>query len=372
MNLSYWEQQTWFNAVDFCIIGSGIVGLSCAVQLKTKHPNAKVLVLEKGILPQGASTKNAGFACFGSASELLSDLKTHTTEELLNLVQKRVDGLELLKSTLDEKQIDYQQYGGYEVFQEKNKNTFEECKANLEMLNEMLRPVFGADTFEIKPNSFGFKNSLSQLIYTPFEGQIDTGKMMQALLKKAQSKGVSVLNSVEVKSFSTEAESVYVQLEDFSFETKHLFIATNAFASELLDLKVKPARSQVLITKPIPNLPIKGTFHLDEGFYYFRNVHNRILLGGGRNLDSEREMTSVLETTERIQNALEDLLKNVILPDQNIEIDQRWSGILGVGKQKKPILKSISNRVFCAVRLGGMGVAIGSQVGKELADLVES
>lgn len=372
MNLSYWEQNTWFSNLDFCIIGSGIVGLSCALKLKNKFPKAKVLVLEKGILPQGASTKNAGFACFGSASELLSDLQNHNTEELLNLIQQRIDGLELLKSTLGEKQIDYQQHGGYEVFQEKNKDIFAKCETNLKMLNEMLHPIFKADTFQLKPNTFGFRNSLPHLIYTPFEGQIDTGKMMQALLKKVQSKDISVLNSVEVKSFSTDAEFVHVELNNFSFKTKHLCIATNAFASELLDLKVTPARNQVLITKPIPNLRIKGTFHLDEGFYYFRNIHNRILLGGGRNLDSKGETTSVLETTSRIQNALEDLLNNVILPGQNIEIDQRWSGILGVGEQKKPIVKQISNRVFCAVRLGGMGVAIGSSIGKELADLIDN
>jgi len=371
LNLSYWEQHTWFDNVDFCIVGSGIVGLSCALQLRKKHPKAKILILEKGILPQGASTKNAGFACFGSASELLSDMKNHTKEELLNLVQKRVDGLESLKSTLGEKQIDFRQHGGYEVFLKKNEDTFENCEANLQMFNELLHPVFKANTFKLKINNFGFKNTLPNLIFNPFEGQIDTGKMMQALLKKAQSEGISILNSIEVKSFSTEAESVHIQLEDFDFKAKYLLIATNAFASELLELNVTPARNQVLITKPIPNSSIKGTFHLDEGFYYFRNIHNRILLGGGRNLDSDGETTSVLETTTRIQNALEDLLKDVILPDYNFEIDQRWSGILGVGQQKSPIIKPISNRVFCAVRLGGMGVAIGSSVGKELADLVD-
>jgi glycine/D-amino acid oxidase-like deaminating enzyme len=352
-------------------VGSGIVGLSCALQLRKKHPKAKILILEKGILPQGASTKNAGFACFGSASELLSDVKNHTKEELLNLVQKRVDGLELLKSTLGEKQIDFRQHGGYEVFLKKNEDTFENCEANLQMFNELLHPVFKANTFKLKTNDFGFKNTLPNLIFNPFEGQIDTGKMMQALLKKAQSEGILILNSIEVKSFSTEAESVHIQLKDFDFKAKHLLIATNAFASELLELNVTPARNQVLITKPILNSSIKGTFHLDEGFYYFRNIHNRILLGGGRNLDSDGETTSVLETTTRIQNALEDLLKDVILPDHNFEIDQRWSGILGVGQQKSPIIKPISNRVFCAVRLGGMGVAIGSSVGKELADLVD-
>jgi gamma-glutamylputrescine oxidase len=44
---------------------------------------------------------------------------------------------------------------------------------------------------------------------------------------------------------------------------------------------------------------------------------------------------------------------------------------MGVGKQKKPIVKQLSEHVYCGVRLGGMGVAIGSIVGKELADLIE-
>ncbi len=120
MNLSYWEKNTWLSNVDFCIIGSGIVGLTCALQLKQKHPNAKVLVLEKGILPQGASTKNAGFACFGSVSELLSDLEKHTEEEVVSLVKQRIDGLNLLRTNLGDKAIDYQQNGGFELFQQKD------------------------------------------------------------------------------------------------------------------------------------------------------------------------------------------------------------------------------------------------------------
>ena len=52
------------------------------------------------MLPQGASTKNAGFACFGSLSEIIDDLKSHSEEEVIQLVKKRVDGLQLLRETL--------------------------------------------------------------------------------------------------------------------------------------------------------------------------------------------------------------------------------------------------------------------------------
>ena len=58
MNLSYWEIKSWLTNVDYTIVGSGIVGLNCALQLKQHFPKANILILEKGFLPQGASTKN--------------------------------------------------------------------------------------------------------------------------------------------------------------------------------------------------------------------------------------------------------------------------------------------------------------------------
>ncbi len=115
MNLSYWEQQSWLTNIDHTIVGSGIVGLNTALRLREKFPKANILILERGFLPNGASTKNAGFACFGSLSEILDDLNSHSEEEVVQLVQKRVDGLALLRKTLGDTAIDYSPWGGYEL-----------------------------------------------------------------------------------------------------------------------------------------------------------------------------------------------------------------------------------------------------------------
>ena len=370
MNLSYWEIKTWLSQIDYTIVGSGIVGLSCALQLRNRFPKAKILVLEKGILPQGASTKNAGFACFGSLSEIIDDLKTHTEEEVRELVRRRVDGLQLLKNTLGEAQINYQELGGYELFPDTETTLFQDCLTQRERINQLLKPIFNAEVFSLKENVFQFKNINDQYVFNQFEGQIDTGNMMQALLKKARSKDIKILNNVTVESYLEGTNSVQLKCNLFDFSTSKLLIATNGFASQLISQNVKPARAQVLITKPIKDLHIKGTFHLDRGYYYFRNINNRILFGGGRNLDFKTEETTAFARTELVQNKLEELLKTTIIPDTPFEIEQRWSGIMGVGNQKKAIVKQVSNNVFCGVRLGGMGVAIGSLVGKELADLL--
>ncbi len=370
MNFSYWEIKSWLTDIDFTIVGSGIVGLSCALQLRERFPKANILVLEKGMLPQGASTKNAGFACFGSLSELISDLNTHTEEDVLELVKKRVKGLELLRATLGDSTIDYQEHGGYELFMNAHDSLFEECLDKQGQINALLKPVFNDDVFSFKNNSFGFENIKSQYNFNKFEGQLDTGKMMQGLLDKAQSRKIRILNNVSVERFVEDANSVKIKTNHFEFSTPKLLVATNGFASQLLEEHVKPARAQVLITKPIDTLQIKGTFHLDQGYYYFRNIDNRILFGGGRNLDFKGEETTEFGQTQIIQDTLEEVLKTTILPNTPFEVDYRWSGIMGVGNQKKAIVKQLSDTIFCGVRLGGMGVAIGSLVGKELADLL--
>ncbi|GAA4892443.1 FAD-dependent oxidoreductase [Flaviramulus aquimarinus] len=370
MHLSYWEIKNWLTNIDFTIVGSGIVGLSCALQLKKQHPKANVLVLEKGVLPQGASTKNAGFACFGSLSEILDDLQSHSEAEVLELIKKRMEGLNFLRNTLGDQTINYKNHGGYELFTESDSELFQLCLSKKDAINKMLKPIFKDDIFSLHDNSFNFKNIKNQYVYNPYEGQLDTGKMMESLMYLALKQGVKILNSIQVESFSEINDSVKIKTNAFEFSSSKLMIATNGFASQLINEKVKPARAQVLITKPLKNLHIKGTFHLNKGFYYFRNINNRILLGGGRHIDFKGEETTVLNQTAKIQNTLEDLLKTTILPETAFEIDQRWSGIMGVGNQKKALVKQLSNNVFCGVRLGGMGIAIGSLVGKELADLV--
>jgi len=371
MQLSYWERKSWFSNIDFTIIGSGIVGLNCALELRRKHPKSRILILEKGKLPQGASTKNAGFACFGSISEILSDLKTHSEQEVVQLVQDRFIGIQTLRKLLGDGTIGFENNGGHELFLEKDKALYGQCLEKVKTINVLLHSVFKNDAFKIVPNGFGFKGINKNYISQVFEGQIDTGKMMISLMQLAQRKGIMILNATEVKAYDDLLEKVVVRTDELDFATKKLLIATNGFASQLVSENVKPARAQVLITKPIKDLHLKGTFHLEEGYYYFRNIDNRILLGGGRNLDFKTEETTKLGTTDLVENKLRELLKSVILSNTDFEIDYSWSGIMGVGQQKKPILKQISGNVFCGVRLGGMGIAIGSTIGKKLANLID-
>ncbi|MEO8148420.1 MAG: FAD-dependent oxidoreductase [Bacteroidia bacterium] len=376
MHLSYWEKKTYFSNVDIVIIGSGIVGLNAAINLRLKYPKSKIVIVERGFLPYGASTRNAGFACFGSVSELLDDLTSMSEQEVFSLVEKRWKGLARLRQLLGDDAIGFEMKGGYEVFTDSDKSCFNDCVAKMGYLNKELKTIIGDEKVytsnddEIKKS--GFKK-VNHLIKNNFEGQIDTGKMMDALLNLALHHEIKILNGVDITHFEeNENEIKLFTNHDFSFSTSKLLVCTNGFAKSILpELAVNPARAQVLITSPIKDLKVSGTFHYDKGYYYFRDIDNRLLFGGGRNLDFETEATDEFGLTQLVQNKLEELLSEIILPNTDYAVEQRWSGIMGLGNTKTTIVKQVSKNVYCAVRMGGMGIAIGSLIGQEAAEMVE-
>jgi len=370
-DLSYWERKMFFNSIDFLVVGAGIVGISCAFHLKELHPTSKVLIIDKGILPFSATSKNAGFACFGSPSEILSDLRTTESLKVWETVDKRWQGLQALQHWINNKEIDLQVNGSWDLIQNSLKST--EILDNLTFLNGEIQKITGEKNVYSEDkesiNRFGFQK-LDSMFNNKLEGQIDTAKLNIALLKKAAEKEITILRGIELLSYQTDYDVVKLETNLGQIQCSNLVLCTNGFSASILtEINIEPARAQVLITKPIENLKIKGTFHYDEGYFYFRNIDNRLLIGGGRNYNFQQENSAEITVTEDIQNAIENVLSTIVLPNTSYEIDHRWAGIMGVGNDKSPIIKRLNKRVCAGVRMGGMGIAIGTLVGKELAEL---
>lgn len=374
--LSYWERETFFKNIDFAIIGSGIVGLNTALELRKIYPTKKIVVFERSFLPYGASTRNAGFACFGSLSELIHDTKTLGEETVFKLTQKRIRGIQKIKSTLGISSADFRNYGGHELFFKTNQALYESCAAQISHYNKMVEEICGEPhCFSIQNKNikkFGFAQT-EHLILNKLEGQIDTGKLMKSLMDKVKSKQIQVFTGLPIAQITQNHNRAVLEInEQTIIEVNKVIVCTNAFTNTLLPSEeIIPARAQVLITKPIPKLKVKGTFHFDEGYYYFRNIHDRILFGGARNMAFKEEETTRFGITDKIQTQLEFMLREVILPNDSFEVDIKWSGIMAFGSEKVPIVRQISKDVFVAARMNGMGVALGGIIAEEVTALVK-
>ena len=407
MAISVWEQSTYFAPKDLVIVGCGFVGLWTAYEAIHQNPKLQITILERGTIPSGASTRNAGFSCFGSVSELMSDVQLMGEAAMIETVKMRYDGLQRIQKVFKAKEIDYNQWGGYELFEgektaknAKGKTSKANKGANSELselydisklendiayLNKILAPALktpkkNGKYLPIYTNAskdiqkMGFQG-IEALAFNQMEGQLNSAKLVLALQKAVQAKGVQILFSTEVKKFKPHKKGVTITTNlDAPLEAKQFLICTNGFAKQLIPgLDVVPARGQVFVTEPIKNLKFKGCFHFDEGYYYFRNLGNRLLLGGARNADFKNEKTYSLETSATIQKVLEDFMMKRILPQgsKKPKIELRWSGTMGIGKIKKPIIEQLQPNVYCAVRMSGMGVAIAPIVAQRALKLMK-
>ena len=357
-SISYWEREEWLQPADLIVVGGGIVGTSVALFYKEKHPEKDVIILERGVTPLGASTRNAGFSCIGSISEHLADIKLTSLETVKTRIHRRWSGLQLLKSTMGEEALEYQSTGGYELFFDKD--LYDRSIGEIEFLNASLLDLLGEENVYESTDYEGVP-----AVFNRLDGAINSGKLMRMLHQRVAGLGVRTLWNSEVDAF----QSNRVELKNgMELQAEKIVLAVNGFVSKLCDLDVKPARGLVFITKPIPGLKWRGTFNFNEGYVYFRNVGDRLLLGGGRNVAKEEETTDQFGSNPKIREYLIRFANEQLSLPERWEIELEWSGIMGMTPDKEPVIKEVEPGVWAAVGLSGMGIAIGMQVAKEVVE----
>lgn len=371
--LSYWEKKNFLN-YELIVIGSGFTGLSAAIHFKKKHPKARVVILERGLFPTGASTKNAGFACFGSLTEILDDFWKMSPDEVVGLVERRYQGIKQIRKQFGDKALGYQHRNGYELLDQKNVKALE----RLDETNQLLKKVFKKEVFSpVKnPQKFGFSDQIKAIIKNKYEGELDPGRYINALWQKATHLGIKILTGANVEEIDKNSGIVWLEVgggkSKLELRAEKIVLCTNGFTRKLWsDCPLEPGRGLVLVSKPLGiEFPWKGSFHLDKGYVYFREIDGRLLIGGARNVDFERERTTEFEINQGIKVHLQQLAREVIFPYRQVEWETEWTGIMAFGDKKTPVIQQIGDKTAVAVRLGGMGVALGWQVGKEVCELL--
>jgi len=370
-SLSIWEQESFYSPKDIIIVGAGLMGLWTAWELLQQNPSLRIVILERNSTPLGASTRNAGFACFGSPTELMSDMETMGINEMLKIVEMRYKGIEKIKQHFSDEVIGFEHCGGYECIN-KDSRFWPALDDRISQLNKLLKDITGyRSVFKYagdKLSGLGLQH-FDTLIENSTEAALHSGKLVQALTQQLVTKGVTILAGFSVREWQKNGDRFeVVSTNDQSVKGTKLIFCTNAFSNSLLDsANITPARGQIILTSPIPDLPMKGTFHFDEGYYYWRHLGNRILLGGGRNADFEGENTTDLNGSDIIRNTLVSFLQKHLTPSIQYTIEHSWSGIMGFTENKRPFTGYVKDGAYLAVACNGMGVALTPVIAETIA-----
>ncbi len=370
---SYWEQEGLFKA-DLVVIGAGLTGLSAAINYKQKRPNKRVLIIDRSPFGQGASTKNAGFGCIGSPSELLMNLEDNSKEEVWSLVERRYRGLEKLLNRFGTKALGVNtNAGSSELLRSNDLYVLDK----LDWLNSELKNVLPREPFQLQPKESlsGRFNSeyIKREIDLQFEFPIDTGSLIKTLRREAGNFGIDIWGGVSVTEVSQSPNHVNVTCKSswtnelMQIRGVRVLNATNAF-HEHLSIKpdIKPGRGLVLCSSPL-NLPVKGIYHLEKGNVYFREIDSRLMIGGGRHWFRNEEETSQEGINKSIERGLIEITDK-LFPELKFDWEYKWSGIMAFREGLEPQCDWISKSILNAVGLNGMGVAFSWQFGSEIAE----
>jgi glycine/D-amino acid oxidase-like deaminating enzyme len=228
--------------------------------------------------------------------------------------------------------------------------------------NEIENPssIFGCNTL--------FKCGFSM----KFEGQVHSGHLWNQLKLKALNLGVEFYCGHQVESYHNDKEHVTtVTLSNGrEFKCNQLILCSNSMTSSLVPgIDIVPGRGQVLITKPLQQFKLRANVHYNEGYIYFRNVGNQLLIGGARNIDFDTEATTQVGVNQGIINHLVRFSEETFLGDEKCNIESKWSGIMAFTKTKQVVLERKADGIVVAAGLNGMGIAMGAEIGFQASQL---
>lgn len=380
MSVSIWQNKNAFaptsniNA-DITIIGAGLAGLSVAYWLTQEDPTLKIAILEKGIIGNGASGRNAGFITCGSVEHFSRLCKNHGKDEAHKIWKFSETNLSLLKEHIidgHESELMFEHKGSFSLAS--TDIEFSELKESQKLMQSLGINVETLIENEIKQR-LGAHGFVGGIKYVD-DASIHPVRLLHKLLEKVTaSKQVTLYENNEVYRVEAQGEIRVVQTNQHSFHSPCVIFATNGYSPQLHDYfkdKISPTRGQILSTAPVERFmegPCYANFVLD----YFRQLPTgELVIGGFRQLQKDAEVGYSDETTDVIQKALEKFIQDHLPKLKDTPIIHRWSGIMGFSSDGNPMLGSLptDSQIYYLGGFTAHGLGLTFHSGKCLVDLI--
>lgn len=327
------------------IVGGGVTGLSCALTLALA--DVHVRLHEARELASGASGRNGGFALRGGSMaypDAIEQLGRERARVLWALTERGLDRMEALAGDA------FRRTGSLRVAADDAELV--EIERELE---ELTRDGFAAERVDALPDALaGFAGAFRHV----GDGALQPARWVRRLGMLAAEAGAELVEHSRVGSLA-------------ELEAPVVVLATDGYTGGLLpalDAVVGPVRNQVVVTEPLAALRFGCPHYARHGFDYWQQLPDRrLVVGGRRDVDPERELTADESLTPAIQASLEELATR--LAGEPVEITHRWAGIFGSSPDGLPLAGQAPGEegVWVAAGYAGHGNVLGLVCGELVA-----
>lgn len=351
---------------DVVVIGAGITGASVSYWLSDR---CKVVLLEGDAIASKASGRNAGFLLIGTSDHYNNAVRRYGHERAKAVWKITKQNHELLEKHIFAKyDCDHERCGSYLVAASE-----EEMQDTIGSVNMLRRDGFNCRLIErSEMNSILSSKVYAGAAYNANDGAINPVKLVEALVSMAGSSGTQIFERSAVKRIASQEGSFRIKTERATVNSSFVVMATNAYTPMLNDDlkgKIAPVRGQMLATNP-QDRRFESVFYANHGYEYWRQTPDgRILAGGFRELDPEREKGYRMVTTRVIQRRLERLLADLSL---RFNVECRWSGIMAFSKDHLPIIGPLpgGSNLLVSVGYSGHGLGFGFIAGRMISRMI--
>jgi gamma-glutamylputrescine oxidase len=332
-------------AADVEIVGGGITGISAALTFAAR--SRRVRVHEARTVASGASGRNGGFALRGGAmayDNAREWLGHDEAVEYWRLTESYVDRMSALGGDA------FRRTGSLRLAGDDERD---EILAEYEALRE---DGFEAEWRDALPAPLAGR--FPGALFHPADGVLQPARLVRRLALAAVEAGVEIREDHRVES-----------LDELEAET--ILVATDGYPSGLLgglEGLIIPTRGQMIATEPLSERLFEMPHYGRHGFdYWHQNEEGRLIVGGFRDADMDSEFTATEATTERIQDALEAFVADLL--GRMPAVTHRWSGVFGLVPDLMPVVGEVPGRegLWIAGGYSGHGNVLGLMCGDLVA-----
>lgn len=363
------QLSTLPSSIDVAVIGAGYTGLAAARRLAME--GASVLVLERGDLASGASSRSGGQVLAGlklDPAALVSRYGARRACELFDLGGRAVEDLEavIAAESID---CDYERSG--HIAAAAKRSHFDALRDEQALLARVFNHRVELVPRDRQRTELG-SDACYGLSIDEASRAINPAKYAAGLAAAARRRGACLASNVDVTRLQRDAGRWRVDTTRGAVLARDVLVATNGYttaATPAIRRRIIPIGSYIVVTEPLRASDAKSilpkrrvAFDTKHFLVYFRLTPDDRLLFGGRAEFSEPTAASATRARAVLQRNLASMFPELA----STPIAYAWHGTVGFTRDQMPHAGRIDDMYFAAGYCGH-GIAMATHLGDAVA-----
>ncbi|WP_323120615.1 NAD(P)/FAD-dependent oxidoreductase [Burkholderia alba] len=359
-------------AVDVCVIGAGLTGLSAALNLAER--GYSVAVLEASRVGWAASGRNGGQLIGGYACEIDTFAAQMPPEDVRRIWDMGLESVEIVRERVAKHRIDCDLTFGYLTAANKPRD----AAALRAWCDE------AASRYDYHAYRYVEQHDLPRYVdsaryvgglFDADSGHLHPLNYTLGLARAAREAGASIFEETCALSFEKANGRYRVVTERGEVAAGQVVLACNAYLGRLaprLARKIMPVGTYVIATEPLGAERARALMPADAAIcdsafvldYFRRSKDHRVLWGG-------KVSYSKLAPRDLAKAMRHDMLKT--FPQlADAKVDYAWGGFVDITMNRAPHFGRLEPDVYFAQGFSGHGVNVTGLAGKLIAEAIDA